>query len=395
MRRLAFHDTRDPSHHSVVFNCMYDDRVDLPSLSDKNQDRSNLTKLYTLITFKTHSARCFPLEYWAHNGDRQRERERYKETYYNYILRTASSVNGEPIFAQISTDKYCKGLSDFIPIKDNRTEKTYTYGVCLHQSLYNLTQPEMLVHWVELNLALGAELMTVYLQNDYISDTYYTLMIPYIKKGIVEVLDWGFKPPIIPGYTKVWGQTAVITECIYRNMYRMKYLGLNDLDEFFVPQKVKTIPEMIRRLEKGFFKGRKARRASSFNFNNVYFHKRDKILPELNISSISKDCPRMELPRYYTFTARSSPIQPLYYHKIIVRPRAVISAWIHWVNVPLKGYSHKFTVSISDGVSQHYRVPEIDIKNPKTTFIISQYFNETLIGIKRELCKESIGIGLK
>ena len=394
MRRLAFHDTRDPSHHSVVFNCMYDDRVDRPSLSALSQDMSNLTKLYTLITFKNHSARCFPLEYWAHNGHRQC-RKLFKEIYYNYILRTACSVNDEPIFAQISTDKNCSDLSGYIPIKDNRTEKIYTYGVCLHKSLYNLTQPEMLVHWVELNLALGAELMTVYLQNDYISETYYTLMIPYIKKGIVEVLDWGFKPPIIPGYTKFWGQTAVITECIYRNMYRMKYLGLNDLDEFFVPQKVKTIPEMIRRLEKSFFSRRMAQKASSFNFNNIYFHKRDKILPELNNSSISKDCPGMELPRYYTFTARSSLIQPLYYHKIIVRPRAVISAWTHWVNAPLKGYIRQFAVSISDGVSQHYRVPEKKIKRPQTTFIISRYFNETLTGIKRELCKKSIRIGFK
>ena len=253
----------------------------------------------------------------------------------------------------------------------------------------------MLVHWVELNLALGAELMTVYLQNDYISETYYILMIPYIKKGIVEVLDWGFKPPIIPGYTKVWGQTAVNTECIYRNMYRMKYLGLNDLDEFFIPQKVKTMPEIIRGLEKSFFSGRMARKASSFKFNNIYLHKRDKILPELNGSSISKDCPGMELPRYYTFTARSSRIQPLHYNKIIVRPRAVISAWIHWVNTPLKGYIRQFAVSISDGVSQHYRVPEKKIKRPQTTFIISKYFNETLTGIKRELCKKSIRIGLK
>ena len=386
MRRLAFYDTRDPSHHSVVFNCMYDDRVDRPSLSNKNQDMSNLTKLYTLITFKTHSARCFPLEYWAHNGHRI-SRKLFKETYYNYILRTASSVNDEPTFAQISTDKNCSDLSDYIPIKDNRTEKTYTYGICLHQSLYNLTQPEVLVHWVELNLALGAEFMTVYLQNDYISEAYYTLMIPYIKKGIVEVLDWGFKPPIIPGYTKAWGQTAVITECIYRNMYRTKYLGLNDLDEFFVPQKVKTIPEMIRRLEKRFFK---ARKASSFNFKNIYFHKRGKILPELKNSSISKDCPGMELPHYYTFTARNSFIQPLHYHKIIVRPRAVISAWIHWVNAPLKGYTRHFAVSISDGVSQHYRVPEKKIMRPQTKFIISRYFNETLTGIKRELCKKSV-----
>ncbi|XP_011406776.2 PREDICTED: beta-1,4-galactosyltransferase galt-1-like [Amphimedon queenslandica] len=390
IRRLAFHDTRDPSHHSVVFNCMYDDRLDLPSLRDKDHDYRNLTKLYALITFKTHSARCFQLEYWTHNGERH-TRKRFKEIYNNYILRTPGSVNEEPIFAQISTHKHCNDLSDYIPIKDNKTEKNYTYGLCIHQSLYNLTQPEMLVHWVELNIALGAEIMTVYLQNDYISETYYTLMIPYIKKGVVEVLDWGLKPPIIPGYTKAWGQNGVITECIYRNMYRVKYLGLSDLDEFFVPQKVKTIPEMIKGFENSFFRGRMARRASSFTFHNIYFHKRERMLPELSNTSILQDCPGMELPRYYTFTARSSFKTPEYFNKIIVRPRAVISAWIHRVNVPLKGFSRKFGVSVSDGVSQHYRVPEKEIKRPQTTFTMSRYFHETLRGIKRELCKKNTG----
>uniref|UniRef100_A0A1X7SMB0 Glycosyltransferase family 92 protein n=1 Tax=Amphimedon queenslandica TaxID=400682 RepID=A0A1X7SMB0_AMPQE len=210
MRRLSFHDTRNSSYPSVVFNCMYDDRPELP----------HLRKLYSLLTFRNESTACYPLEYWASCGGHPAARNRSLEIYYNYILRTESSVPEPPLHGQISFDPECRSLSKTIPIKDNTTNKNYTYAVCLHKSIYNLTEPEMLVHWVELNLALGVEFMTIYLQNRYIPESYYTLMIPYIKRGIVEVLDWGLKPPVIPGYTKFWGQTAVINECLYRNMYR-------------------------------------------------------------------------------------------------------------------------------------------------------------------------------
>lgn len=53
-----------------------------------------------------------------------------------------------------------------------------------------------------------------------VSESYYTIMTPSIKEGIVEVLYWNFKPPLISSYTtKDWGQTGTIKECIYRNLY--------------------------------------------------------------------------------------------------------------------------------------------------------------------------------
>ena len=45
-------------------------------------------------------------------------------------------------------------------------------------------------------------------------------MTPYIKEGIVEVLDLNFKPPLISSYTtKDWGQAGTVNECIYHNLY--------------------------------------------------------------------------------------------------------------------------------------------------------------------------------
>ena len=110
-----------------------------------------------------------------------------------------------------------------------------------------------------------------------------------------------FKPLVIPGYTKDWGQSVVITECVYRNMYRVKYLGLYDIDEYIVPQKVKTILELIYSIE---FRSKRACNASSYSFENVYYYDRERLLPELSQSSLLTECPGMKLPRYYTFTLR-------------------------------------------------------------------------------------------
>uniref|UniRef100_A0A1X7UM41 Uncharacterized protein n=1 Tax=Amphimedon queenslandica TaxID=400682 RepID=A0A1X7UM41_AMPQE len=133
VRRLGFHDTRNSSYPSVVFNCMYDDRSELP----------HLRKLYSLLTFRNRSTACYLLEYWVAIGDLG-ARERYQEIYFNYILRTKEKITEAPVHGQISIHSNCSFLSRTIPIKDNTTNKNYTYAVCLHKSIYNLTEPEML-----------------------------------------------------------------------------------------------------------------------------------------------------------------------------------------------------------------------------------------------------------
>ncbi|XP_019853541.1 PREDICTED: galactan beta-1,4-galactosyltransferase GALS2-like [Amphimedon queenslandica] len=379
VRRLGFHDTRNSSYPSVVFNCMYDDRSELP----------HLRKLYSLLTFRNRSTACYLLEYWVAIGDLG-ARERYQEIYFNYILRTKEKITEAPVHGQISIHSNCSFLSRTIPIKDNTTNKNYTYAVCLHKSIYNLTEPEMLVHWVELNLALGVEFMTIYLQNGYIPESYYTLMIPYIKRGIVEVLDWGLRPPVIPGYTKFWGQTAVINECLYRNMYRVKYLGLYDIDEFIIPQKLKTVPELIETFEK---ENPNALKAVAYIARNAFFYKRKESLPEVKRlpRRTMLMCYRMSfLPRYYTFTVRNQVTHLQHqYHKVIVKPTAAIGVWTHWVKKYMDGYTKEFYFSTEDALIHHYRVPD---KYPLTdfnekVFIMSRYFNETFKGISENLCR--------
>ena len=61
-------------------------------------------------------------------------------------------------------------------------------------------------------------------------------MKPYINEGLVEILDWNLKPLVFSGTDRYEGQFSVINDCIYHNMYRVKYLALMDMDEFIIPQ---------------------------------------------------------------------------------------------------------------------------------------------------------------
>lgn len=42
------------------------------------------------------------------------------------------------------------------------------------------------------------------------------------------------------------GLFAALNDCLYRTMYRYKYLALVDLDEFIVPRQVDTLNELLR-----------------------------------------------------------------------------------------------------------------------------------------------------
>lgn len=336
--------------------------------------------------YKNNRTKCVKLEYWAKSGEK-------KYPHYfslTWILRTTSSEKEIPVQAQIATDKYCHKLTVSIPILSNIPDKKLTYGVCLHQGLFTLKNSQILVDWVELNLALGAEIITVYLQD--VLESFYNLMLPYIKKGVVEVLDWSLKPPLIPTSIYFYGQYGLINECIYRNLYRVKYLALIDVDEFIVPQQTSSVIEMLQTLEKT------RQKVASYIFYNTVMYKGQVNLPE--VKSANK-CSNMTWPRYYTHTLRiKDPVaQNKWYpfHKIIVKPQAVISGWVHWVVNTSAGYDNSYSVPADVGLTFHYREPPgkkapyfvrkaYYKKKKKQCFLMSHFFQQTYKGIKRTMC---------
>lgn len=74
------------------------------------------------------------------------------------------------------------------------------------------------------------------------------MLYEYVKKGTVEVVqNWGKGLPE-HSILHITSDSPLINinECVYRNMYRVKYLVFTDLDEFIVPRKSFGWPGMMK-----------------------------------------------------------------------------------------------------------------------------------------------------
>ena len=102
--------------------------------------------------------------------------------------------------------------------------------MCIQEGICGVPA-ETLISFVELNKALGASFITI-LWIQTIEESVYNAMIPYIKSGLVEMLDWKVTTPI-----RNYGTHAAYNECVYRNIHRAEYVALHDIDEVFIPHK--------------------------------------------------------------------------------------------------------------------------------------------------------------
>ena len=338
MRRLAYLDK----------TIIKDITIRLVSLKDK---RSYLPGVHLMLhyTDTTKQPICVPthLDYGAVGG---------LDNYEVYLVRT-DRLNPDQYNSlshiTISTDTSCKGQSDSVSIQTlEPKEFQYTYGLCLHKGVGSDFDPKVLLNWVKLNVALGAELITIYIQTG--AEGVYDILLPYINKGIVEILDWKLEPEFTNGGSHHYGQTGVIVECIWRNIYRVKYLGMNDADEFFMPLKHNSVPEMMAAIEKmhGYDKP-----VASFAFTNTLL-KGNKTLSVVKETLQSKQCSSLNeatLPPYFIRTTsclqRGTDLQ-----KLIVRPDGVYIPWVHWIMFHRKDeYTREYPIPEDIGLSYHYR----------------------------------------
>lgn len=110
---------------------------------------------------------------------------------------------------------------------------------------------ERILEWFELNQLLGIEHFIVY--NFSCTDpTANRLLRHYMKKGVVEVINW--KPPIAidrVGWPPnrhlllYYGQVVAENDCMYRLMHRYRWAQFADIDEFLVPKKEPTLTGLM------------------------------------------------------------------------------------------------------------------------------------------------------
>lgn len=360
---MAYLDTRDKDHVVIQFISLYDRR--------KSKKPSLYAKLY--YNDSLSSSPCISTKWTVGSPSENYAKNNGEDDFIHYLISTTdvdSPQRRSLLYATVSTDSYCMNESARISIQTIETNKTrYTYGVCLHKALLGNVKPQVLLDWVKLNIAMGAEIITLYIQT--VPESLPKILKPYISKGVVDLIDWKVEQPFADSPSSHGGQTGVIAECIYYNMNRVKYLGLMDLDEFIVPQKHNSVQELLREVETN----ERAKVAASYQILSANVYDNGKPLPD-----IAEKCPEISdtsIPVYFkriqTCVAGSN-----YLRKLIVKPIAVTTSWVHNILAFQSSYTKEYVISSDLVRSNHYRSSfkggfPCSSKN-ETTLTMSRFF---------------------
>ena len=289
-------------------------------------------------------------------------------------------------YIELSTNKSCTDLLPPMPIYYEKYEKRVKFALCLHKGLFGYVSPEMLIHFVEINKVLGASIMTIWIQNT--TESVYTAMLPYIKSGLVEVLDWKVSVPM-----RNYGQFAVNNECLHRNIHRAEYLVLHDIDELIIPYKHDTWDELLTYYSDKIdlshyaslrFKSLPWKVVS--NSNDGFLSKISRILPWNNAIEIpwKTTCSKMKIPYYFKTTERFKRID-ITRQKVIASLNTTISIYTHRVRKMIKGVEKEYLVPTDIGVVHHYRIPPLDGTYIHST-VMKKFVNKVMPGIKKQVC---------
>uniref|UniRef100_A0A3P9QAQ9 Glycosyltransferase family 92 protein n=1 Tax=Poecilia reticulata TaxID=8081 RepID=A0A3P9QAQ9_POERE len=221
-----------------------------------------------------------------------------------------------------------KSELEFLEIKNQKAlTSSFPHNfTCCFSAMYNFTNVLQLVQNLEMLQLLGVNRVVVYKTNCSADLTF--LYVP----GLLEVIPWSLskylnvsrraRPSQSPGDLHYFGQIPALNDCLYRSMYRSKYVALHDLDELILPQ------SLLPLLEKKYGADR------CYLFQNSWIPTefalpppKPKALPPQdqwqNVSGVNI------LAHFYR-----EPIVPrLRYRnfKVIVNPRAVFATSVHGV----------------------------------------------------------------
>ncbi|KAM6932943.1 uncharacterized protein FYW49_001336 [Xenentodon cancila] len=150
----------------------------------------------------------------------------------------------------------------FLEIKNQKAETNsypYNFTVCI-STMFDFTNVLQLVQSLEMLQLLGVNRVVIYKTN--CSTETQQILDYYTQKGLVEVILWPASKFLkvsrswlfsySPGDLHYFGQIPALNDCLYRYMYRSRYLALHDIDELILPQTVNSWLELLPLLEKKY-----------------------------------------------------------------------------------------------------------------------------------------------
>uniref|UniRef100_A0A3B5KS38 Glycosyltransferase family 92 protein n=1 Tax=Xiphophorus couchianus TaxID=32473 RepID=A0A3B5KS38_9TELE len=134
---------------------------------------------------------------------------------------------------------------EFLEVQNQKELNVFPYNfTSCFSTMYNYTNILQLVQTVEMLQLLGVNRIVIYKTNCSVETQ--RVLDYYTDKGLVEVVPWSLseylkvsrraKPDQDPGDIHYYGQIPALNDCLYRSMYRSKYVALHDPDELILPQ---------------------------------------------------------------------------------------------------------------------------------------------------------------
>ncbi|XP_042335124.1 uncharacterized protein LOC121936701 isoform X2 [Sceloporus undulatus] len=223
------------------------------------------------------------------------------------------------------------------------------FTLCLSVMFENYSNVLQFIQSMEMYKILGAQKVVIYLHN--CSQLMEQVLNFYVAEGTVEVIPW----PIVSyiNFSSFWyshkdwlyGKATVLNDCIYRNMYRSKYVVLNDIEEIILPIKHLNWRKMISSLVE------RNPEAGIFLFENNFF-------PQNVFSSVDngfdislwKNVPGTNILQHiYKEPSRLWLKNP---RRMIVDPRKVVQTSSSYI---LQGYSKTLDVPRDVGMLYNCR----------------------------------------
>lgn len=148
---------------------------------------------------------------------------------------------------------------NFLPIQNKESAASFphTFTVCISNLFGGYNNVLQFVQTVEIYKLLGVQRVVIY--NTSCGPELERVLLSYKDEGILEIVPWpidrflnpskGWNFPEHPGDLHYYGQLTTLNECVYRNMYKSKYLLLNDIDEIIMPYKHDNLQLMMEELE--------------------------------------------------------------------------------------------------------------------------------------------------
>ncbi|XP_073468311.1 beta-1,4-galactosyltransferase galt-1-like [Aquarana catesbeiana] len=135
------------------------------------------------------------------------------------------------------------------------------FTICISTLYGNYNNVLQMIQSIEMYKILGASRVTIY--NTNCSQDVDKVLRHYIDEGTLEVVPWPIDRHLqtskmwkyTPGLTAeigYFGQVTTLNDCLYRNMYKSKFVLLNDYDEIILPIIDQDWSSLMESLQKQF-----------------------------------------------------------------------------------------------------------------------------------------------